>query len=105
LDPLVTMLAPFAPFTAEELWESLGHATTVCDARFPLFNEDYLKSDAITYPISINGRRRGEVEFATDADAKDIEVFVREMEVVKKWSETGIKKIIIVPGKMINVVV
>ncbi len=105
LEPLVTMLAPFAPFTAEELWESLGHTTSVCDAQFPLFNEVYLKSDEVIYPISINGKRRGEVAFPTDTDTKHIEATVREMEVVKKWSETGIKKIIIVPGKMINVVV
>ena len=105
LDPLVTMLAPFAPFITEELWEILGHTITVCDAVYPIFNPEYLKSDEVVYPISINGKRRGEFAFATDAALSDIEISVREMELVKRWSETGIKKVIIIPGKMINVVV
>jgi leucyl-tRNA synthetase len=107
LNELVVMLAPFAPFTAEELWETLGNTPSVLNAHFPIQNEDYLKLDEILYPISINGKKRGEQTFAADASAADIETAVRAMEVVKKWTEgegKPIKKVIVVAGRMVNIV-
>ena len=74
---------------------------------FLFFNEEYLKESAFVYPISINGKKRAEATFAADALPTDIEAEVRNMEVVQKWT-TGegkdIKKVIIVPGRMVNIV-
>lgn len=107
VNELVILVAPFAPFIAEELWAALGNTPSVFDANFPIFNEEYLKESAFVYPISINGKKRAEATFAADALPTDIEAEVRNMEVVQKWT-TGegkdIKKVIIVPGRMVNIV-
>ena len=58
LEPLVILIAPFAPHIAEELWEALGHTTTVCDAQWPVWNEDYLREDTVNYAVSFNGKVR-----------------------------------------------
>lgn len=106
LKELVILVAPFAPFIAEELWEALGHTTTILDAQYPTHNEEYLKENEILYPISINGKKRGEYTFAADASPADIEKVVRAMEVITKWSEgKEIKKVIVVPNRMVNVVI
>jgi leucyl-tRNA synthetase len=108
LKELVTMVAPFAPFVAEELNSFLGNKTSVLENAFPTLNESYLVESEIVYPISINGKKRGEATFSADAKPADIEAEVRAMEVVKKWTEDDgkdIKKVIIVPGRMVNIVV
>jgi leucyl-tRNA synthetase len=108
LKELVTMVAPFAPFVAEELNSFLGNKTSVLENTFPILNESYLVESEIVYPISINGKKRGEATFSADAKPADIEAEVRAMEVVKKWTEDDgkdIKKVIIVPGRMVNIVV
>jgi leucyl-tRNA synthetase len=108
LKELVTMVAPFAPFVAEELNSFLGNKTSVLENTFPTLNESYLVESEIVYPISINGKKRGEATFSADAKPADIEAEVRAMEVVKKWTEDDgkdIKKVIIVPGRMVNIVV
>lgn len=105
LEPLVIGLAPFAPHISEELWEKLGHATTVFDANFPQYREEFLKEDSFEYPISINGKVRAKMQFALDMPKEDIEKNVLASEIVQKWSEgKPPKKIIVVPGRIVNVV-
>ena len=106
LKELTILLAPFAPFIAEEAWEQLGNTPSVLDASYPVANESYLVSDEILYPISINGKKRGEITFPAGTNPKEIEATVVKLEVVQKWvNGGGIKKVIVVPGRMINVVI
>ena len=105
LEPLVITLAPFAPHIAEELWEKLGHTETVFDATFPQYDEQYLIESSFTYPISINGKVRAQMSFALEMPKEDIEKLVVASEIVQKWTEgKPPKKVIIVPGKIVNVV-
>jgi leucyl-tRNA synthetase len=107
LNELVILVAPFAPFVSEELHEILGNKGSVLNEKYPVANEAYLKESVLLYPISINGKKRGEASFSADMMPSDIEAEVRNMEVVQKWT-TGegkdIKKVIIVPGRMVNIV-
>ncbi|MBL7853866.1 MAG: leucine--tRNA ligase [Cyclobacteriaceae bacterium] len=106
LEPLVIALAPFAPHIAEELWEKLGHTDSILNASFPVWNEQYLVESSFNYPISINGKVRTEINFALDMPKEDIERNVLASEVVQKWTEgKPPKKVIVVPGKIVNVVV
>ncbi len=105
LEPLVIVLAPFAPHLSEELWETMGHAENVCNARWPEYNEDYLKEDTINYTVSFNGKARFTLEFPADADQSIIEQTVLSHENSQKWIEGKTpKKIIIVPNKIVNIV-
>lgn len=105
LEPLTIVLAPYAPHIAEELWEKLGHKETILKASFPAYNEEYLKENSFEYPISINGKVRAKMEFALDMPKEDIEKLVVASEMVQKWTEgKPPKKVIIVPGKIVNVV-
>ena len=102
---LIVLLAPFAPHLSEELWEALGHDTTVCDAKWPLCNEEYLKEDSVKYTISFNGKARFTMEFPVDADNDTIQAAVMAEEQSQKWIEGRTpKKVIIVPRKIVNVV-
>ncbi|MCD8081685.1 MAG: leucine--tRNA ligase [Bacteroides sp.] len=106
LEPLVVALAPFAPHICEELWEKLGHSTTVCDARWPVYNEEYLKEDTINYTISFNGKARFTIEFPADATSKEIEEAALADERSEKWMEGKTpKKVIVVPKKIVNIVI
>ncbi|MDR0542433.1 MAG: leucine--tRNA ligase, partial [Dysgonamonadaceae bacterium] len=106
LNDLVVVLAPFAPHISEELWHVLGHQTTVCDASYPDYNDDYLKENSINYTISFNGKARYSLAFPVDAPAAEIEKTVLAHENSQKWLEgKAPKKVIVVPGKIVNVVV
>jgi leucyl-tRNA synthetase len=106
LKELVVLVAPFAPFIAEELWEILGGAPPLLNANYPVHNDEYLKESAFTYPISINGKRRAEYVFGADASTEDVEKVVRSLEVVTKWTEgKDIKKVIVIKDRMVNIVV
>lgn len=105
LEPLVIALSPFAPHIAEELWSLLGHPNTVLNATFPKYDEQYLTESSHNYPISINGKVRAQMNFALDMPKEDIEKQVLASEIVQKWSEgKPPKKVIVVPGKIVNVV-
>jgi leucyl-tRNA synthetase len=105
LEPLVIALSPFAPHIAEELWSLLGHADTVLNASFPKYDEQYLTESSHNYPISINGKVRAQMNFALDVSKEEIEKVVLASEIVLKWSEgKPPKKVIVVPGKIVNVV-
>jgi len=108
LKEMTILLAPFAPHVTEEIWNRLGESGSVHHAAYPVFDEAHLKEDSIEYPVSINGKKRGVAEFASDASREDIAAAAKELAIVKKWSvDEGktIRKVIVVPGRMINVVV
>ena len=106
LQELVILMSPYTPHIAEELWTILGNeAGTISYANFPTFNPAYLVEANFEYPISINGKVRANLSFPTDALPADIEAVVRENEVVMKWLEgKEIKKVIVVPKRIVNVV-
>lgn len=105
LSDLVILLAPFAPHIAEELWHLLGNTTTVCDAVWPQYNEEYLVESVINYTISFNGKARFTIEFAADATNDEIEKTVMAHSSSAKWMEGKTpKKVIIVPKKIVNIV-
>ena len=105
LEQFIIVLAPFAPHICEEIWEILGHTTSVCDAEWPSFNADYLKEDTIKYTISFNGKARFTMEFAADADKADIEAQVLANEQTGKYLDgKAVKKMIVVPKKIVNIV-
>lgn len=105
LKELITLLAPFAPFVSEELWYALGNTTSVCDAKWPTFNEEYLAEDSFKYGVAFNGKVRFELDFSADAVQADVEKAVLSHELAQKWLDGKTpKKVIFVPKKMINVV-
>ena len=106
LTELTQLLAPFAPHISEEIWHRLAKEGSVHHSLYPTANEAYLKEDSITYPISINGKKRATVDFPSDADKNTLEKAALELEVVQKWAAgKTIRKVIVVPKRMINVVV
>ncbi|WP_133272644.1 leucine--tRNA ligase [Hymenobacter radiodurans] len=107
LEPLTVIISPYAPHLAEELWAELGHEPgSITTAQFPVFEEKYLEEASIDYPISFNGKMRGKMTFAAAAVAADIEREVLASEIFEKFSEgKAAKKVIVVPGRMVNVVV
>ncbi len=106
LQELVILMSPYTPHIAEELWTILGNeAGTISYTNFPTFNPAYLVEANFEYPISINGKVRANLSFPTDALPADIEAVVRENEIVMKWLEgKEIKKVIVVPKRIVNVV-
>ncbi|HOY15409.1 MAG TPA: class I tRNA ligase family protein, partial [Saprospiraceae bacterium] len=102
---LVKLIAPFAPFIAEEMWLQLGGEGSVHHASFPKVEEKYLIEDTVVYPICVNGKKRDELEVAKDMAPQEIEKLVFEKASVKKWLDQPVKKVIVVPGRMINLVV
>lgn len=106
LEPLSILLAPFAPFLTEELYAALGHSTSIHHASFPDFDESYLVESELTLPVAINGKKRAEATFSADTSNSDIETQALALEAVQKWLEgKEVRKVIIVPGRMINIVV
>ena len=105
LTDLAKVIAPFAPHTAEELWSSLGNTGTVCDAAWPKFNEEYLKEDSITYSISFNGKTRFTLDFPADATPQQIQDAVLANEKALGYiNGQTIRKVIVVPRKIVNIV-
>ena len=104
-ETLAVLLAPFCPHLAEELWQLLGHDTTVCDAAWPALNEEYLKEDAVKMMVAFNGKARFPMEFPADISKEEAEKAALENPQSAKWMEGfTIAKVIVVPGKMINIV-
>ena len=106
LNQLVVTLAPFAPHVCEELWETLGNTGSVCDARWPIYNEEYLIENTVNYTISFNGKARFNMEFPADAASDAIQATVLADERSVKWMDgKTIVKVIVVPKKIVNIVV
>ncbi len=106
LEPLLILMAPFAPHITEELWYALGHSETITYAAFPKLNEAFLKEDAITYPVSFNGKMRFKIDLPANCDKQQAEDAVMNHENAQKWLEGKTpKKVIFVPKKIINIVI
>ncbi len=106
LSDLIIVLAPFAPHIAEELWHALGNTTTICDAKFPECNEAYLVENTIKYTVSFNGKARFILDFSADTPVEEVEKTVMAHESSTKWLDGKTpKKVIVVKGKIVNVVI
>lgn len=105
LEPMVILLSPFAPHIAEELWNKLGHKGSVSKATFPQYVHEFTIEDSFEYPVSFNGKLRYKLTLSNDLTAKEIEAFARENENTQRYlGEASIKKVIVVPKKIINIV-
>jgi leucyl-tRNA synthetase len=105
LEPMVILIAPFAPHIAEELWHRLGHETTVCDAQWPKFDEKYLVESEVSYPISFGGKVRLKLTFPADMPAAEVQAATLANAEVQKWMDgKEPKKVIVVPGRIVNIV-
>ena len=106
LEPLVALISPFCPHIAEELWEALGHETTVCDAPWPQFDEKYLVESTVKMPVQFNGKVRFTLELPADMAKEDIEKAALSAPEAGKYLEgMQVVKTVVVPGRIINIVV
>ena len=106
LEPLVILLSPFAPHICEELWEALGHRESIAFASFPEYNEAYTVEDTCTYAVSFNGKTRFTVDLSKSMDKEAVEAEVRADSRTAKYVGTAsIVKVIVVPGKIVNIVI
>ena len=107
LEQLTILLSPYAPHICEELWVRLGNeAGSISSAKFPVFNPDFLVESSHDYPVSFNGKMRFKIELPLDLSKEEVEKQVLSHEMAQKWLEgKDPKKVIVVPGKIVNVVV
>jgi leucyl-tRNA synthetase len=106
LEPLVLMVAPLAPHLAEELWQRLGHADSLAHGPFPLADPRYLVADTVEYPVQVNGKVRGHVTVAADADRGAVEAAaLADEKVLAFLAGATPKKMIVVPGRLVNIVI
>ena len=105
LEPLTILIAPFAPHIAEELWEAMGHSKTIFDATYPTHDEKHLVESSFEYPVMVNGKLRFKQTYALDMNPAEIQADIVTTEGAQKWLEgKAPKKIIVVKGKIINIV-
>ncbi len=105
LEKLLIVLAPFAPHVTEELWHRLGNENTVFDAKWPEFNEEYLKEKKVKMAVSFNGKPRFTIEVDADLPASEIEKIALNDSMAAKWlGGKAVKKVIVVPGRIVNIV-
>jgi leucyl-tRNA synthetase len=106
LKDLIILISPFAPHIAEELWHCAGYQPSVANAVFPAFDASLIEENTFTYPVSFNGKMRFKIEMPVQANREEVEKAVLAAPETKKWvGANGPKKVIVVPGKIINVVV
>ena len=106
LEVLTQLIGPMMPHLAEECWETLGHTTWLTQTNWPVADQELLVDDSITLPVQINGKRRDEVTVAADADAKTVEAAALGLEKVKQAiGDKPVRKVIVVPGRIVNVVI
>ena len=105
LEPFLVLVAPYAPHIAEELWEQLGHENSISTVAFPIFNDSYLIESTKAYPISFNGKMRFTMELSLDLSKEAIEEAVMSNEKTQTQLAGRVpKKVIVVPGKIVNIV-
>ncbi|MGI8893421.1 MAG: leucine--tRNA ligase, partial [Bacteroidia bacterium] len=105
LEPLTIILAPFAPHVAEEMWNKLGHNNSITYAEFPEYNEEYLTENSFEYPVSVNGKTRFKIELPLEMKKEEIEKAVLSSEEARKYINGNTpKKVIVVPGRIVNIV-
>ena len=105
LEPLAIVISPYAPHIAEELWSKLGHETSIANAEFPVFEEKWLVADAKEYPVSFNGKMKFLLELPLTLSKEEIqEIVMKDERTIKQLGDRTPKNIIIVPGKIINIV-
>jgi leucyl-tRNA synthetase len=105
LEPLAILVSPYAPHIAEELWQLMGNNDSIINARFPVFDESHLAEDNFEYPVSINGKVRTKLSLPASLSREDIEQAALQDEQVLKWTNGNQpKKVIVVPGKIVNIV-
>ena len=105
LEPLAIVISPYAPHIAEELWSKLGHETSIANAEFPIFEEKWLVADAKEYPVSFNGKMKFLLELPLTLSKEEIqEIVMKDERTIKQLGDRTPKNIIIVPGKIINIV-
>jgi leucyl-tRNA synthetase len=106
VEPLNILMSPFAPHVAEEIWSKLGHSESIAHARFPEFNEEFVRENTFNYPVSFNGKLRFQLELPLGISPAEAEAAVVAAPESGKWLAGGApKKVIFVPGKIINVVI
>ena len=106
VEPLVLMLAPLAPHMAEELWLRLGHETPLAHGPFPVADPAYLVDDTVEYPVQVNGKVRGRVVVAADADQDTLKAAALADDKVQAFlAGANPRKVIVVPGRLVNLVV
>ncbi len=105
VEPLTILIAPFAPHIAEELWALAGNSESVFDAAYPECNESYLVESSFEYPVMMNGKLRFKQKYDLSLSPKEIQADILTKEAAQKWLEGAApKKVIVVPGKIINIV-
>ncbi|MGZ5244482.1 MAG: class I tRNA ligase family protein, partial [Bacteroidia bacterium] len=105
LEPFIILLSPLAPHVAEEIWSKLGHDESIAKVDFPVLNEEYLVESSFEYPLSINGKMRMKLELPLALSKEEVEKEVHNQD-LSRWTEgKPLKKVIVVHGKIINVVV
>jgi len=104
LEPMTVILAPFAPHIAEELWQYLGHKESITYASFPEYVEAYTVEDSFDYPVSFNGKMRFKLTLSKSLSPKEVEEAVLADENTAKYAQNGVRKVIVVPGKIVNIV-
>ena len=105
LEQMVILIAPFAPHIAEELYHRMGHEESVCDAKWPSYDESYLKEDEVKYPISFNGKVRFSLMLPSTMSKEEVEKVALANEQTAKFLDgKPLKKVIVVPGKIVNIV-
>ena len=103
---LLIILSPYAPHISEELWSLLGEEGFVVNAEFPEWNDDFIKESSISYPVAFNGKTRFSITVAADMPKDDVESLALAHEEAVKWlNGTSPKKVIVVPGRMVNIVI
>ncbi len=107
LSQLLLLLAPFAPHVSEELWhKAIGSDTSIFNASWPEYNEEYLKENTVTMGVSFNGKPRFNITVAAGTSNADIEAAAMTDPAAAKWLEgKTVRKVIVVPGKIVNIVV
>jgi leucyl-tRNA synthetase len=106
LEPLTVLISPYAPHLAEELWSLLGHKESVTTVEYPIFNKEFVKENNFKYPVSFNGKMRFMIELPIDMGKDEVEKAVLAAEDSQKWLEgKTIRKVIVVPKRIVNIVV